>query len=254
MDFPTKLRAETIDEAIQSLTKIIEWSKLRKSRLGYFAALYRKVTMRVKDGIANGEFDDGERMERFDVIFANRYLNAFEAYHCQEETTICWKRAFDTCKRWHPIVLQHLLLGMNAHIELDLGIAAAEAASPGQLERLKKDFFKINRILASMVNDVQDELAQVWPLLKYLDRIAGNVDESLANFGMKISRGSAWRIAERLAGLSSAERITRIKELDKNVSNAAKTILYQGFIFWIFLLAIRVGEMRSVPEIIEILE
>ena len=189
---PANLKAETIDEVIHSLTRIIEWAKQNKSRSGYFAALYRKVTIRVKEGIAGGEFEDGERMKRLDVIFANRYLEAFEQYHSRKETTVSWKLAFDTCKRWRPIVLQHLLVGMNAHIDLDLGIAAAETVHPDKLIELKNDFHKINEILASLVNGMQDELAQVWPLLKLLDRLAGKLDESLANFGMNISRGHAW--------------------------------------------------------------
>ena len=117
------LRAETIEEVIQSLDKIIEWSKKGKMRLGYFAALYRKVTVQVQEGIKNGLFDDGERMERLDVIFANRYLEAFEQYHTSKDPTLSWKQAFDTSKRWKPIVLQHLLIGMNTHIDLDLAKA-----------------------------------------------------------------------------------------------------------------------------------
>jgi len=251
---PANLKGESIDDVIQSLTKIIEWAKLHKSRLGYFAALYRKVTRRVKDGIANGEFENGQRMERLDVIFANRYLEAFEQFHALKETTVSWKLAFDTSKRWRPIVLQHLLLAMNTHIDLDLGVAAAETVQPEQLKNLKKDFYKINEILASLVNDVQDELSQVWPLLKLLDRLAGRVDESLANFGMKISRGHAWSVAEMLAPLAPADRINKIKDLDHDISEIGKTISYQGFIIWFVLLLIRIGEMRSVPKIIQILE
>lgn len=84
---PSNLKASTIDEVIASLDRIIEWSKRTKSRCGYFAALYRKVTCNVRDGIASGYFDDGERMERLDVIFANRYLEAFEAYYSGQSTT-----------------------------------------------------------------------------------------------------------------------------------------------------------------------
>lgn len=119
---PSNLKASTIDEVIASLDRIIEWSKRTKSRCGYFAALYRKVTCNVRDGIASGYFDDGERMERLDVIFANRYLEAFEAYHSGQSTTQSWILAFDTTQRWSPIVLQHLMVGMNAHINLDLGL------------------------------------------------------------------------------------------------------------------------------------
>ena len=56
--------AETIDQVIQQLDDIIDWSLELNSRLGYFAALYRKVTLKVKGGISDGFFDDGQRMER----------------------------------------------------------------------------------------------------------------------------------------------------------------------------------------------
>ena len=69
--------ADTIDEVVERLTEIVEWSRAANSRLGYFAALYRKVTVKVHEGIADGFFDEGDRMERLDVIFANRYLEAF---------------------------------------------------------------------------------------------------------------------------------------------------------------------------------
>lgn len=45
-------------------------------RAGYFAVLYRKVTAKVKEGIAAGFFDDPGPMERLDVLFADRYLDA----------------------------------------------------------------------------------------------------------------------------------------------------------------------------------
>ena len=64
-------QSENIDKVIEKLTDIIDTSIQTKSRQGYFAALYRKVTIRIKEGIADNYFDNGERMERFDVIFAN---------------------------------------------------------------------------------------------------------------------------------------------------------------------------------------
>lgn len=248
------LRAGTIDEVIRSLDKIIDWSKENRSKLGYFAALYRKVTIRVKEGIENGEFEDGARMERLDVIFANRYLAAVEQYFLSVKSTNCWTLAFDTSKKWRPIVLLHLLVGMNAHIELDLGIAASETVGKEELPALQKDFFRMNEILASLVNQVQEELAGVWPVLKILDRLAGNLDESLANFGMKISRGRAWNVAVEFAALSSRDKTTRISELDRDVAKISETILFQGYFVWLVLLFIRLTELRSVRRIIEILE
>jgi len=251
---PSNLKAATIEEAIAFLTEIVEWSKHNKSRCGYFAALYRKVTIRVKEGIENGEFEDGPRMEKLDVIFANRYLQAFDYYHGGRETTHSWRLAFDNSARWRPIVLQHLLLGMNAHIDLDLGIAAAEAAGESSLDDLKNDFNQINSILASLVDNVQNELAQVWPLLKILDRMAGKFDESLANLGMKFTRGRAWQVATALHPLASEQRAEKILALDGDVVKRGELMLGPGLWPQLVLLFIRLGELRSVKKIIQILE
>jgi hypothetical protein len=84
----------TIDNVIQQLDDIIDWCRSHKSRLGYFAALYRKVTLKVKNGITDGYFGDGQRMERLDVIFAGRYLEAFEQYRSNQPTTRSWRLTF----------------------------------------------------------------------------------------------------------------------------------------------------------------
>jgi hypothetical protein len=116
------MEAKNIDQVIQQLDDIIDWSIKSNSRLGYFAALYRKVTLKVKAGISDGLFEDGARMERLDVIFANRYLEAFEQNQKKVSPTRSWQLAFEASNQWWPMVLQHLLLAMNAHINLDLGI------------------------------------------------------------------------------------------------------------------------------------
>ena len=79
--------AQTIDEVIQYLDEIIASAQNESSRAGYFPALYRKVTLAVKHGIEHHLFEDGERMERLDVIFANRYLEAYDQYRNGEKPT-----------------------------------------------------------------------------------------------------------------------------------------------------------------------
>ena len=81
--------------------------------LGFFAALYRRVTIEVKRGIDSGRFEDGNRMDRLDVIFATRYLEALERFRRGEHPGDCWSVAFRSAGRWRLLVLQHLLLGMN---------------------------------------------------------------------------------------------------------------------------------------------
>src|SRR5574341_281185 len=145
------------------LTDIITISRQEPSRLGYFAALYRKVTISVKEGIRSGRFEDGARMERLYVNFANRYLEAYDIHHQGEQPTASWQISFEAARHWRPIILQHLLLGINAHINLDLGIAAVETYPGDQLLALKHDFYEINQVLAELVQPFEDAVGGVSP-------------------------------------------------------------------------------------------
>lgn len=255
-DFPASIAtpAETIDDVIQQLTAIVDWSKQNNSRIGYFAALYRKVTIQVKNGIEQSFFDDGPRMERLDVIFANRYIHACYQYQTGQSPTRSWICAFDQTERWWPIVLQHLLLGMNAHINLDLGIAAAETVPAEELSGLKSDFDKINQVLASLVGDVQEELAQIWPLLGLMNRYLGNVQTAIINFSMEKARDAAWSFAETLSPLPAAQRQQAIGSKDEAIAAFSRVISHPGWVGALVNKIVRLGERGTTRQRIEILE
>lgn len=245
--------AETIDQVIQQLDDIISWSISNKSRLGYFAALYRKVTLNVKAGIGAGLFDDAERMERLDVNFANRYLEAFEQNQQKTTPTRSWHIAFEASKHWWPIVLQHLLLGMNAHINLDLGIAAART-SPGQaIHDLRNDFNRINEILSALVDGVESKLSEVWPVLGLLDYIGGKNDEVVINFSIEKARDHAWTVAQELAPRAQTDQVARIDMLDEEIAMLGHLIRHPGLIIGTVNKVIRCGERATIPQIIGIL-
>lgn len=85
-----------IQEVITELERIMTDCEGANNRLGYFAALYHKVTCRVRDGIAAHEFEDGPRMERFDVTFANRFIQAWQVYREGGTPTASWLYSFET--------------------------------------------------------------------------------------------------------------------------------------------------------------
>lgn len=256
ISFPASIAtpAKTIDEVIRQLTAIIECSKQNNSRIGYFAALYRKVIIQAKKGIEEGFFEDGPRMERLDVIFANRYIQACYQYQTGQTPTQSWVRAFDETKHWWPIVLQHLLMGMNAHINLDLGIAVAETVPPEELSNLKSDFDKINQILASLVGSVQSELAEIWLVQGLLNRYLGNVQTTIINFSMEKARDAAWSFAETLSPLPIKQRQNRIADMDATIALFSNVISHPGFTASLINKIIRLGERGSIRQHIEILE
>jgi len=244
----------TIDEVIDQLTEILTWSKENGNRLGYFPALYNRVTMEVKKKIDQDYFDDNDRMEQLDVIFANRYIEAFNEYRNNNICTQSWQLAFDTTKLWHPLVLQHLLLGMNAHISLDLGIAAATVTDGKNIDSLRDDFMKINEVLGALVDNVQDQLSRMWPLLKPIDWIAGQLDEKLSKFAMSIARDAAWQVALDFSKLKTdKEKLRYIHYRDGRVAAFGNKLAYPGLTLSLVIRLMRFLELGSVPKKLNIL-
>ena len=248
------MTAKTIDEVIETLEQIIQISKTEENPLGYFAALYYKVTISVKDKLGENYFEDDERMEQLDVIFANRYLSAYKKYVESKPTTKSWKRAFKSSHNKNLIVLQHLLLGMNAHINLDLGIAAAEISTKSTISELHTDFNKINALLASLLDEVQQDLAKIWPMLFVIMKFAKKTDDLIANFSMNLARDGAWKFANELVSEEMENRDDLIASRDEKIFNISKLITNQGIVTRLVCRIIRWGEKGSPSDKIRILE
>ncbi len=245
------MQATSIDEVIARLEAIIAECKQNDNPLGFFAVLYHKVTVKVKEGIQQGAFQDGPRMERLDVAFANRYLTAYHAYQQQQPVTDSWKAAFVLQSHYWPTVLQHLLMGINAHINLDLGIASAEISAGTNIDDLQHDFNKINDILSSLVNDVQEDLARIWPTLLKILQWSKKTDDFLVDFSMVLTRKGAWKFAKSLAGKSPEELPDLIKIRDAKVAANTRFIIIKSLIPTIVFGIIRLGERGSVAQKIE---
>jgi hypothetical protein len=185
--------------------------------------------------------------------FRRPNLTAFEHYQNGTRPTRSWLLAFTAAQRWWPLVLQHLLLGMNAHINLDLGIAMARSVLPEELPAARDDFNRINDVLAGLIDQVQDELTQLWPWHGFFDWIGGRHDEVLINFSLEKARDQAWRVAEHLAALSPAEQEHAISILDTNTEGIGRFVLHPGLLASAALALVRVGERGAVPDIIDIL-
>ncbi|WP_028887905.1 DUF5995 family protein [Tenacibaculum ovolyticum] len=238
----------TIDDVIETLHKIIKDTLKNKSTLGYFATLYLKVTQKVKDGISNNFFEDNVRMEKLDVIFAKRYIKAYYDYQNNQPISESWNKAFSISTEYWPTVLQHLLVGMNAHINLDLGIAAAQVSEGKPIENLKNDFNKINVILSSLVGEIEQDLSTIWPFLKKILKFTHKIDTFLIDFSMKLARDGAWNFAVKLASKTENDKLQLIKERDQKVAQKATIINNPGLIPEIIFMIVRVGERGSIPD------
>jgi hypothetical protein len=238
----------TIDDVIATLEFIIQESETNNSTHGYFAALYLKVTRQVKAGIIAGDFQDNKRMEQLDVTFAKRYIDAYFAHQQGLPVSQSWQAAFALAEDYWPIVLQHLLSGMNAHINLDLGIASAEVMKGQDIQQLHPDFNRINTILAGLVNQVQQELAAIWPTLHWILRKTKRINKFLTDFSMEVARDGAWRFATNLALTPEDEWTAAIHGRDTKVGKNSLLISQPGKVISLALKIIRLGERGTTLE------
>lgn len=245
--------AKNINEVISRLDEIINECISGKSRMGYFACLYRKMTIAVQKGINNGLFADGKRMEKLDVIFANRYLDAYYSQSQKKPLTSSWKVAFDAASQPYAVI-QHLLLGMNVHINLDLGIAAAETSKGIDIQLLKSDFNLINDIIGSLINIVQKDLEEICMPMKMLKYVNNKSKESVINFSITAARNTAWLNAIGLSKVIPEMYNPYIKTLDSKIELVADKIINPNFSQGLILRTVRTFEPKDAGEIIKFLK
>ena len=209
--------AQNIDEVLLELDKIIDQSVAENNHLGIFAYVYRRTTAQVKQAIIGKQFGDNARMEKMDVAFANLYLIAYQDFRQKKGCSAAWQTAFNADKS-RVTIIQHIMLGMNAHINLDLGVAAATFDPGSSMQALEDDFMKVNQILNGLVNEMQEKVARVSRLMRVLDWMGKNTDELIINFSMVKAREQAWQFACHLALLDPDIQQSVIQKKSSRIS------------------------------------
>jgi hypothetical protein len=243
----------TIDDVLHGLDAVIDRALAAGDRTAYFAALYRVVTAQVKVGLETGFFDDAERMARLDVLFADRYLEAVAAHELGGNPTASWQLTFAVAGHRRPLILQHLLVGINAHINLDLGIAAARCSPGDELPGLRRDYDRINAILAGMVAVITEELRRASPWLGLLDVVGGRTQTELMRFSIVAARAGAWQFAEQLVATPESRWPALIADRDRRVARVGERVLRPGLRISTALLLARLRERHDLAENVELL-
>lgn len=217
----------TVDGVIEQLESIIDASIASQSRLGYFAALYKRMTTAVRDGIRDGRFQDAARMERLDVTFANRYLVTREQYLAGELQGQSWLQAYEATTRPQYTVLQQLLIGINPHIMIDLGVAAARTCPGPAIAGLEQDFNTINTVIASLFPVIDAELDALSPFENRVDHsFLGFIKDDAIRKAIDEGRQSSWGFALSLANLDLPAQAIVIGQRDRDARLLGECILH----------------------------
>jgi hypothetical protein len=164
-----------IERLIDRMAALLEPLEAEGDRRRYFHATYQRTTIAVAEELKRGGFADPEWVERWDVAFADLYLDALETSLAGGAPTRPWQIAFNAPADLPP--LRHVLLGMNAHINYDLPqaliavIGAEQFDDAALLARREADHRAIDNVLASRVAAEDDELTTLSGPVPLLDRL-----------------------------------------------------------------------------------
>ena len=185
-----------IEELIARMAALLESLQATGDQRRYFHATYQRTTIAVAGELRRGGFTDAEWVERWDIAFADLYLDALRAALAGHRPARPWEVAFSAPAELPP--LRHVLLGMNAHINFDLPQALLAVITDEQfddaalLARRESDHRAIDNVLASRVAAEDDELASISGPGSTLDRLLRPLNRLATQRFLREAREKVW--------------------------------------------------------------
>ena len=191
-----------------------------------FLGTYLRTTQAVGDAVESGSFEDPEWVERWDVVFADLYLAAYDADLAGDTASVPrpWRLAFAAPADLPA--LRHVLLGINAHVNYDLPqamltvISPADFADPILLSRRQRDHERIDTVLAGRVKAEDDELAAGQTLL---DKLLGPLNRLGSKRFLREARQKVWHnVGELHVARMAGDDAYRARLAELEVLSAAR--------------------------------
>jgi hypothetical protein len=211
----------TLDDVVHGLGVVEGSFRQQRDRRSAFPTLYGVISVAVRERVAQRLFEDNDWVARYAVAFANLYRVALEHYDAGRlaEVPRAWQLCFDFAASGNGLVLQDLLLAVNAHINHDLAFAlSAVSIGPDRASR-HRDHARVNQIFASAIDTATERIAGLYaPGLRTIDEGAGQLDEMIGLFSIEVARESAW---EGAVALANAQNDTERRLTSKLISSRA---------------------------------
>ena len=206
----------------------------RTDGVACFTRLYLAVTEGVDQRLAGVTFADASFLARLDVVFADLFLTALQAFSSDPaRAPHAWAPLFESRSSRGIAPLQFAFAGMNAHINRDLPVALVQTCREFgiTLDRgspQHADFERINQLLATVEGEVKGQYLTGW--LRTIDRLLHHVDridDVVAMWNISRARDAAWTNAEALWAVGNDADLARdyLATLDRMVGLAGRGLL-----------------------------
>jgi uncharacterized protein DUF5995 len=214
-----------IGALVQRMEELLAPLEASSDPARFFLATYLRTTRAVAEELAKDGFRDPVWVERWDVAFADLYLDAVEAAQAGHRPPEPWAVAFGARDRDDLPPLRHVLLGMNAHINYDLAqsllavISEPEFDDPGLLADRRADHEHIDRVLVARVGAEDTELEALSGPRSRTDRLLQPLNRLATKRFLRESRAKVWAntrlldTARRAGPDAYATRLSQLEQL-----------------------------------------
>jgi hypothetical protein len=189
----------------------------------FFHATYLRTTQAVADEIERGGFADSDWVCRWDLAFAEFYLDALAADRRGATVPAPWRLAFEAARDQPDLPpLRHVLLGLNAHINYDLPQALVAVIGPADFDDAATvasraaDHRRLDNVLHSRVRAEDVELGTISQVSR-LDRLLRPANRAASRRLLAEARAKVWRNAialDRARRAGDAHYASALAELE----------------------------------------
>ena len=220
------------------MRRLIDTWRRTADRRAIFLDCYSRMTANMLLALEQGAFQDAAWVEELLHRFAGYYFDALTCYEQDGASApLVWQIVHDTTRQTGVHALQHLLLGVNAHINYDLVLTLVdlldhEWTSHSEAMRALRfaDHCHVNRVIARTIDAVQDDVLEPCdPALDHVDRWLGRLDEWLIARLIARWRHEVWHNAAAILGAAAgAERAALRRQVETTTLQRARAILLAG--------------------------
>ena len=201
-----------------------------------FNHLYRVITAEINKEIKGGRFFRNNKfLTQFDVIFAERYLDAIRRYTDPAKygpAPECWRTVFKYREDQEISPMQFAICGIACHVWMDLPIAVVQVCKnmdESLDDYTRCDYQKINEIFHKKIPALRKHFED--QAERKLDRsIVRRLANHVCDFIVIESRDLAWQHAKELWETwdhPNGDELTKKKnELDTQASHIVRIVLW----------------------------
>lgn len=227
----------TQDPVVLKMQNMVQNWETAGDKRAIFLRCYSLMTHNMLVALEQKRFKDpvwvGQLLERF----ASYYFVALESFERQDgRTPAVWHLAHHASQQPNTMTVQHLLIGVNTHINYDLVLCVRDmlrpewaSLTPERLAERFSDHCLVNEIIAETTDVVQDTIVEKHtPRLDWVDQLFGAWDEWLISRLITSWRNEVWEQGLELLqkDTDEAEQLYR-QEVEEKALQRGRLILGQ---------------------------